>query len=63
MARSAEGLESANVTISGGTVSITASDDGINTTLGTQAGGTEGDDGSLLAISAGTLTASTPTAR
>ena len=56
VARSAEGLESANVTISGGTVSITASDDGINTTLGTQAGGTEGDDGSLLAISAGTLT-------
>ncbi|MFA5046197.1 MAG: carbohydrate-binding domain-containing protein [Paludibacter sp.] len=49
-----EGLESKYIYITGGINTITASNDGINATMGTTAGGTEGNDGSLLSISGGT---------
>ena len=62
VAKSAEGIEGANIAISGGIVSITASDDGVNVSGGTsgqtQGGGGGGgmqDDGSLLGISGGTV--------
>ncbi len=56
MSQSDEGLESRNIGINGGTVAVTASDDGINATAGTEAGGTEQDDGSLLSITGGNVT-------
>lgn len=57
IAKSNEGLEGANVIISGGEVDVTASDDGLNATSGTAETEQEKmqDDGSLLAISGGTL--------
>ena len=59
IARSNEGLEGATITIAGGDTDVTASDDGLNASMGTNTdggqGGGMGDDGSLLTISGGTL--------
>ena len=57
IAKSTEGLEGANVIISGGEVDVTASDDGLNATSGTAETEQQKmqDDGSLLALLGGTL--------
>jgi len=51
-----EGLQAAVVTIADGSVDLTASDDGINATSHTQAGGTEQvEDGVTVTVSGGTI--------
>ena len=50
-----EGIESPIINISGGVTNVTASNDGINATYGTVAGGTEANDNSQLNISGGIL--------
>jgi hypothetical protein len=48
-----EGIAGNKCAIKGGTVRITASNDGFSMSAGTVAGGSESDDGSLLSISGG----------
>lgn len=54
-----EGIESAIINISGGLTKIVASNDGINGTYGTQTGGTEQNDNSLINITGGTIISNT----
>ncbi len=64
VARSEEGLESFTISLAGGTVDVTASDDGVNASGGTDTasdqgggmGGAMGDGGQLLSISGGDIT-------
>jgi len=58
IAKSYEGIESKLITVNTGTINVTASNDAINATAGTTAGGTEQNDGSYLYIKGGTLIAS-----
>jgi len=58
ISKSYEGVESAFIYMNGGTLDLTASNDGINTTKGTTSGGTESNDGSCLYVTGGTLIAS-----
>lgn len=58
ISKSYEAVESAFVYMNGGTLDLTASNDGINTTKGTTSGGTESNDGSYLYVKGGTLIAS-----
>lgn len=51
---SVEGIESKYIYLNGGTTNVTSSNDGLNATMGLQAGGTESNDNSLLSISEGT---------
>lgn len=55
ISKSYEGIESKIITINGGFADVTASNDGINTSMGTQTGGTESNDGSCLYVKGGTL--------
>ena len=55
--KSYEGIESANITINGGTLNLIATNDGLNATKGTTAGGTESSDGSSVNITGGTVIA------
>jgi hypothetical protein len=48
--KSYEGIQAPSITISGGSVDLTSSDDGLNASTGT---GAMGDDGSLLTIAGG----------
>lgn len=50
--QSYESIEAKNITISGGVVNATATNDGLNATIGTEA---EANDGSLLLITGGTI--------
>lgn len=50
-----EGIEAPKIYFTGGVTHVTASNDGINATYGTVAGGTESNDHSLLNISGGIL--------
>lgn len=61
VANSDEGIESFTISIAGGTIDVTSSDDGLNASGGTAStsagmGGGMGDGGQLLSISGGTLT-------
>lgn len=58
ISKSYEAVESALIYMNGGTLDLTASNDGINTTKGTTSGGTESNDGSYLYVTGGTLAAS-----
>lgn len=58
ISKSYEGVESMYIYMNGGTLDLTASNDGINTTKGTTSGGTEQNDGSCLYVKGGTLIAS-----
>ena len=58
ISKSYEAVESAFIYMNGGTLDLTASNDGINTTKGTTSGGTESNDGSCLYVTGGTLAAS-----
>ena len=58
ISKSYEGVESKYIYMNGGTLNLIASNDGINTTMGTKAGGTESNDGSCLYVTGGTLIAS-----
>ena len=49
-----EGIESKYIYLKGGITNVTATNDGLNTTMGTVSGGTESNDNSLLSISGGT---------
>lgn len=51
---SLEGIESKYIYLKGGTTNVTATNDGLNATMGLVAGGTESNDNSLLSISGGT---------
>jgi len=57
ISKSYEGVESMYIYMNGGTLDLTASNDGINTTKGTTSGGTESNDGSCLYVTGGTLIA------
>lgn len=57
--KSYEGVESFSIILNGGSLDITATNDGINTTAGTVNGGTESNDGSSLLVTGGTLIAAT----
>lgn len=57
ISKSYEAVESAFIYMNGGTLDLTASNDGINTTKGTTSGGTESNDGSCLYVTGGTLAA------
>lgn len=59
ISKSYEGIESVFVYINGGTVDLTASNDGINTSKGTTTGGTESNDGSCFYMNGGALIATT----
>jgi hypothetical protein len=52
IAKSKEGIESPNITVSGGTLSVTSTDDCLNATKGT---GSVQDDGSMITISGGSI--------
>ncbi len=52
ISKSVEGMEAPYITINGGTIDITASDDGVNTSKGN---GGEANDGSLMSINGGTV--------
>ncbi|MFT4283211.1 MAG: carbohydrate-binding domain-containing protein [Protaetiibacter sp.] len=60
VANSYEGIESFTISIAGGEIDVTSSDDGLNASGGTSAtggmGGDMADGGQLLSISGGTLT-------
>ncbi|MBP7368216.1 MAG: carbohydrate-binding domain-containing protein [Paludibacteraceae bacterium] len=56
--KSVEGIESYSININDGSLDITASNDGVNTTKGTVNGGTEQNDGGCLYVRGGTLIAS-----
>lgn len=58
ISKSYEGVESMYIYMNGGTLDLTATNDGINTTKGTTSGGTESNDGSCLYVKGGTLIAS-----
>lgn len=49
-----EGIESKFIYLNGGTTNVTATNDGLNATMGTVSGGTESNDGSHLYIKGGT---------
>ena len=53
--KSYEGIESINITLNGGNLNVTATNDGLNGTAGTVAGGTEQNDGSNILINGGTI--------
>ena len=55
ISKSYEGVESMYIYMNGGTLDLTASNDGINTSKGTTSGGTESNDGSCLYVKGGTL--------
>lgn len=57
ISNSYEAVESFNITLIGGTLNVTASNDAINATAGTVSGGTESNDGSSLNVKGGTLIA------
>lgn len=57
ISKSYEGVESIYIYMNGGMLDLTASNDGINTSKGTKAGGTESNDGSCLYVTGGTLMA------
>lgn len=61
IANSTEGIEAPYITVNNGSVEIHASDDGFNATMGTTAGGTESNDGSMLKITGGYCYVSTTT--
>jgi len=50
-----EGISGYNLTINGGSINMTAVNDGFNMTAGTVEGGSETDDGSKLCINGGTI--------
>lgn len=52
-----EGVESLNITVTGGTLDLTATNDGLNATAGLVSGGTEQNDGSSVNITGGTVIA------
>ena len=52
-----EGVESYNITVAGGTLDLTATNDGLNATAGLVSGGTEQNDGSSVNITGGTVIA------
>ncbi|AYF97296.1 carbohydrate-binding domain-containing protein [Protaetiibacter intestinalis] len=56
VANANEGIESFTISIAGGTIDVTTSDDGLNASGGTSSGGGMGDGGQLLSLSGGTLT-------
>lgn len=58
IANSTEGVESKFVYINGGELFVTASDDGINTTMGATVGGTNQNDGSSLYVNGGYIVVS-----
>jgi trimeric autotransporter adhesin len=53
--KSYEAMESIQIIINGGVTNLAATNDGVNTTLGTQTGGTEANDGSSLTVNGGVL--------
>ena len=57
ISKSYEAVESIFIYMNGGSLDLTASNDGINTTKGTTSGGTESNDGSCLYVTGGTLAA------
>jgi len=59
IANSTEGVESKFIYINGGILYVTASDDGINATMGTTIGGTNQNDGSCLYVNGGYVVVST----
>jgi hypothetical protein len=59
IANSTEGVESKFIYINGGILYVTASDDGINATMGTTVGGTNQNDGSCLYVNGGYVVVST----
>jgi hypothetical protein len=61
ISKSYEGFESASIIINDGTVNLAATDDGFNGTKGLQAGGTESNDGSIVAINGGNVSVNTTT--
>lgn len=52
-----EGIESYNITVAGGLLELTATNDGLNATAGLVSGGTEQNDGSSVNITGGTVVA------
>jgi hypothetical protein len=58
ISKSYEGVEGKKITFSGGASRITASNDALNSSMGTVAGGAEYDDNSLLTINGGYVVAS-----
>jgi len=61
VSKSYEGVEGKKITFSGGTSHITATNDALNSTMGTVSGGAEYDDNSLLTINGGYVMASCTT--
>jgi len=61
VSKSYEGVEGQKITFSGGTSHITATNDALNSTMGTVSGGAEYDDNSLLTINGGYVMASCTT--
>lgn len=55
--KSYEGVESANIEINGGTLDVTATNDGLNATKKTVSGGTESNDGSKVIVTGGIVIA------
>jgi hypothetical protein len=53
ISKSYEAIESANITVKDGNISLVASNDGFNASKGLVSGGTESNDGSTLTISGG----------
>ncbi|MBN1181427.1 MAG: carbohydrate-binding domain-containing protein [Bacteroidales bacterium] len=56
--KSYEAIESKTITVENSTVNLVATNDGINATAGTTAGGTESNDGSKLYLKSGFIVAS-----
>lgn len=54
ISRSFEGIESKLIHLAGGVTNVNATNDGLNTTMGTTVGGTNQNDNSLLTLSGGT---------
>lgn len=57
IAKAYEGVESYNITVAGGLLELTATNDGLNATAGLVAGGSEQNDGSSVNITGGTVVA------